>query len=265
MLRPVPALAADEVHLWLASLQPPVERLAILAATLSGDERERAARFRFPEHQDRFIAGRGLLRELLGAYLDQPAALIRFNQGPRGKPALVGQPAETGLHFNLSHSSDRVLYAIAWREVGVDLEMTERRLDYMAVAERICTPREWAAFQALPAEQAREVFFACWTRKEAIAKATGDGLAGGLGKLDLCFQNSDWLRQRSRLIDAAGREWSVLNVPIEPGWVAALAAPGVDWRWRGWDRLSPASGLLHIGVGHNLDQISNSETGGGGS
>jgi 4'-phosphopantetheinyl transferase len=275
MLGPAPALAADEVHLWLASLQPPAERLSALAATLTVDERERAARLRFPEHRDRFIAGRGLLRELLGAYLDEPAALLRFSQGPRGKPALVDQPAEppvnidlpplkkggqggfctgyktqipthppllkggieqlqTPLHFNLSHSGDRVLYAIARREVGVDLEAMERRLDYTAVAERICTPREWAAFQALPAAQAREIFFACWTRKEAVAKATGDGLAGGLGKLDLCFQNSDWLRQRAGRVDAAGQEWSVLNVPIESGWVAALAAPGVDWRWRGW-------------------------------
>jgi 4'-phosphopantetheinyl transferase len=265
MLRPVPALAADEVHLWLASLQPPVERLAILAATLSGDERERAARFRFPEHQDRFIAGRGLLRELLAAYLGHPAATLRFSQGPRGKPMLVGQPAETWLHFNLSHSSDRVLYVIARREVGVDLEAMDRRLDYAAVADRICTPREWAAFQTLPAEQAREVFFACWTRKEAIAKATGDGLATGLNKLDLCFQNDNWINRRVTLRDAAGREWSVLNVPIEPGWIAALAASGADWRWRGWDRLSPASGLLHIGVGYSPDQTSNTETGGGGS
>lgn len=234
MREPPPALAADEAHLWLASLRPPVERLAALAATLTVDERERAARLRFPEHRDRFIAGRGLLRELLSAYLNQPAALLRFNQGPRGKPALVDQPAETGLHFNLSHSGDRVLYAIARQEVGVDLEDMDRRLDYAAVAERICTPREWAVFQALPLEQAREVFFACWTRKEAVAKATGDGLAGGLGKLDLCFQNGDWLKQRAGLVDAAGQEWSVLNVPIEPGWIAALAAPGIDWRWRGW-------------------------------
>ena len=138
MLGPAPALAA-EVHLWLASLQPPAEPLAALTATLTVDERERAARFRFPEHRDRFIAGRGLLRELLGAYLDQPATLIRFNQGSRGKPTLVGQPAETGLHFNLSHSGDRALYAIAQREVGVDLEAMERRLDCAAVAERICT------------------------------------------------------------------------------------------------------------------------------
>ncbi|HRX71472.1 MAG: 4'-phosphopantetheinyl transferase superfamily protein [Gammaproteobacteria bacterium] len=229
-----PALAAEEAHLWLANLRLPAERLAVLTATLTVDERERAGRFRFPEHQDRFIAGRGLLRELLGIYLDQPAALIRFNQGPRGKPVLVGQPAETCLHFNLSHSSDQVLYAIARCEVGVDLEDMNRRLDYAAVAERICTSREWAVFQELPPACAREEFFACWTRKEAVVKALGEGLAHGLGKLEVCLQGDDWVNQRVGLRDAADREWSVLNVPIEPGWVAALAAPGADWRWRGW-------------------------------
>ncbi|MCB1769683.1 MAG: hypothetical protein KDJ31_08305, partial [Candidatus Competibacteraceae bacterium] len=56
----------------------------------------------------------------------------------------------------------------------------------------------------------------------------------GLSKLDLCFQDSNWLMQRAGLADGHNREWSVLNVSIEPGWIGALAAPGVDWHWRGW-------------------------------
>lgn len=234
MLKQAPALAADEVHLWLASLQPPPERLATLAALLTVDERERAARFRFPEHRDRFIAGRGLLRELLGAYLARPAAALRFSKGSRGKPTLAGEH-DGDLRFNLSHSGERVLYAVACREVGVDLEAMDRRLDYAAIAERICTPSEWAAFQKLSAEQARERFFACWTRKEAIVKALGDGLAHGLGKLDVGFQDGESVNQPVSLHDAAGREWSVLNLPLEPGWAGALATAGVDWRWRGWE------------------------------
>jgi 4'-phosphopantetheinyl transferase len=229
-LRQVPVLAIDEAHLWLASLQPPAERLAVLAATLTMDERERAARFRFPEHRDRFIAGRGLLRELLGIYLDRPAAALRFIQGSRGKPALAGEYCGD-LRFNLSHSGNRVLYALARREVGVDLEAVDRRLDYAAVAERICTPREWAEFQILSPERIPERFFACWTRKEAVAKAIGAGLASGLSQLEV-FTNE--LDGRVSLYDANGREWSVLNLSLEPGWAGALATLGADWRWRGW-------------------------------
>ena len=178
-------LADGEIHVWLANLTLPEDRLATLAATLTVDEQERATRFRFPEHRDRFIAARGGLRELLGAYLGDPAAALRFRQGARGKPALAGEA--TGLHFNLSHSGDRVLYAVARREVGVDLEAMDRRVDEAAVAERVCTVREWTAFQALPAERQRDAFFACWTRKEAVAKAIGEGLASGLNTLDDVF------------------------------------------------------------------------------
>ncbi len=222
-------LADGEIHVWLASLTVLEKRLATLAATLTVDEQERAARFRFPEHRDRFIAARGGLRELLGAYLGDPAAALRFRQGARGKPALAGEAA--GLHFNLSHSGDRALYAVARREVGVDLEAMDRRVDAAAVAERVCTVREWTAFQALPAECVRDAFFSCWTRKEAVAKAIGAGLASGLSTLETCFREDEAPDGRVSLRDAAGRAWSVLNLPMESGWAGALAAAGTDWRW----------------------------------
>ena len=227
-------LAADEIHLWLADLDQPPKPLAEVAATLTVDERERAARFRFPEHRDRFIAGRGLLRALLGAYLNQPAAVLRFEQGAHGKPALAGVDTETGLHFNLSHSGGRALYGVARREVGVDLECLDRNVNPAAILERVCTPREWAAFQALPVEQRQSAFFACWTRKEAIVKALGGGLASGLRTLDVCGREDAQPGERACVPDGQGQAWSVLNLEPESGWIGALAAKGADWRWRGW-------------------------------
>lgn len=232
--RPPVVLAADEVHLWLVELDRPGERLADLAAALVADERERAARFQFPEHRDRFIAGRGLLRELLGAYLNRPAAALRFAHGPRGKPMLAGADAGAGLCFNLAHSGGRALYVVAHREVGVDLECLDRVVSDAPVARRICTPREWVAFQALPAERFREAFFNCWTRKEAVAKALGGGLASGLQNLEVCFPDGESPDGRVSLWDASGRAWSVLNLPLDAGWSGAVAAEGADWRWQGW-------------------------------
>ncbi|MDG4554666.1 MAG: 4'-phosphopantetheinyl transferase superfamily protein [Candidatus Competibacter sp.] len=231
---PPVVLAADEIHLWLAELDRPRERWADLATALATDERERAARFHFPEHRDRFIAGRGLLRELLGAYLNRPAAALRFACGPRGKPRLMGEEAGAGLCFNLAHSGGRALYAVAHREVGVDLECLDRVVSDAPVAERICTPREWAAFQTLPAERFREAFFNCWTRKEAVAKALGGGLASGLRNLEVCFPDGELPDGRVSLRDALDREWSVLNLPLEVGWSGAVAAEGADWRWQAW-------------------------------
>lgn len=229
-----PELVADEIHLWLATLDQPPIPLAALATMLTLDERERAARFRFPEHRNRFIAGRGLLRELLGRYLDRPAATLRFEPGPHGKPVLAGADIGAELHFNLSHSSDRALYAVARREVGVDLERLDRNVNHAAIIERVCTPREWAAFQALPAERLQSAFFACWTRKEAIAKALGGGLASGLRTFEVCCRAEAHPDGRASVRDGQGREWSVLNLEPESGWIGALAAMDVDWRWRGW-------------------------------
>ena len=208
--------------------------MADLAAALVADERERAARFQFPEHRDRFIAGRGLLRELLGAYLNRPAAALRFAHGPRGKPMLAGADAGTGLCFNLAHSGGRALYVVAHREVGVDLECLDRVVSDAPVARRICTPREWVAFQALPAERFREAFFNCWTRKEAVAKALGGGLASGLQNLEVCFPDGESPDGRVSLWDASGRAWSVLNLPLDAGWSGAVAAEDADWHWQGW-------------------------------
>ncbi|MBL8259069.1 MAG: 4'-phosphopantetheinyl transferase superfamily protein [Candidatus Competibacteraceae bacterium] len=223
---------AGEVQVWRASLRQPPERLLRLAATLSPDERERAARFRFPEHRERFSAGRGMLRVLLGHYLDRPAASLRFEQGAHGKPALAGARG-AGLHFNVSHSEEGVLYAISRREVGADLECHARTLRYEAIVDRICTARELAHFQNQAPEDRRPLFFACWTRKEAMAKALGGGLASGFRTLEVGFGDGLEPEGRIALRDAEGRDWSVLNLPLETGWSGALAGVGLDWRWSG--------------------------------
>lgn len=226
---PSETLSVNEVQLWWTILPQSAARLAVLAATLSADEQARAARFRFPEHRDRFIAARGVLRELLSYYLNQPAAVLRFVQGKYGKPALMNTKA--GLHFNVSHSENGVLYAIARREVGVDLEHHGRTIRYESIVERICTPEEWVAFQALPSVRRREAFFACWTRKEAIAKALGEGLVSGLSTLPVCFGEEALPEKRAVVRDKKGRQWSVLSLPMEKGWNAALAGRGTDWQW----------------------------------
>lgn len=230
-----PILTHNEIHLWLVDLDRPPRPLAELAATLTVDERARAARFRGSELQDRFVAGRGVLRTLLGAYLGRPAPILRFESGQHGKPGLAGVDAVHGLQFNLSHSGQRALYAVAWRDVGVDLECQARRVGYRAVAERICTPREWNEFQGLAEERLQQAFFACWTRKEAIAKALGAGLASGLRQLEVCRPADAGSGGRMELGDATGQLWSVLNLPLDSGWSGALAARGSDWHWRGWD------------------------------
>lgn len=221
-------LADNEIHVWWASLRVSSTRLAWYAATLHADEHARAARFRCEEHQKLFVAARGGLRELLSSYLDTPPIALRFNYAERGKPTLEGF---SGVYFNLAHSAAHALYAVARCPVGVDLESMERTLDRMALAQRICTAREWAVFQTLPKETWQTAFFNCWTRKEALLKATGQGLSGGLQDLEVCFRADAELDGRVSMKDAAGQTWSVLSLPMPDPWTGALAAAGTGWQW----------------------------------
>ena len=129
-----PRLADAAVDVWHADLAAAVARGDGRAA-LSDDERERAARFARPEDGERWAAGRGILRALLAAYTGADSRELRFEAGPHGKPRLAG---EERLRFNLSHSGDVALYAIALeREVGVDVELPRRAVDHVAIARRI--------------------------------------------------------------------------------------------------------------------------------
>ena len=172
-----PVLERDEVHVWRVA-HGSATRLPDLTRTLSADERARAACFRFERDRDRFVAARGMLRTILGLYLDREPARLRFCSGANGKPALAPEDDGDRLCFNLAHADDLALYAVArGREVGVDLERIRVDLDIEAMAAVTCAPRERAALAALSPEHRPEAFVALWVCKEAYAKAVGLGLS----------------------------------------------------------------------------------------
>jgi 4'-phosphopantetheinyl transferase len=114
------------------------------------------------------------LREVLAAYLEASPEAIRIVAGEHGKPEL----ADGGLRFNLSHSGDVALVAVAReRDVGVDVERIDGRRDVLALAERALGADAAAAVRAAPATDRVAVFHRGWTRREAVAKCAGTGLA----------------------------------------------------------------------------------------
>ena len=148
-----------------------------LARFLSPAERERARRFRANRHRDAYIVGRGRLRELLGLVVGCPPAAVRLVAGPRGKPRLDG-PVGGRVRFNVAHSSVLMLCAVAVdRDVGVDVERMDETADWEEIAARSFAAAERQALAALARTAQQGAFFACWTRKEAVIKATGEGLA----------------------------------------------------------------------------------------
>src|SRR6266853_4475007 len=97
------SLPENEVHVWLASLAQPEVVMLQLKQTLSHDELIRAGKFHFDKDRDYYMAARGLLRSLLGRYLDMQPAQLQFAYNEYGKPLLSTSLQGKFLNFNLSH------------------------------------------------------------------------------------------------------------------------------------------------------------------
>ncbi|MCB1055772.1 MAG: 4'-phosphopantetheinyl transferase superfamily protein [Acidobacteria bacterium] len=232
-------MAPDELHVYAVSLAPPPETVAELETLLTPDEVERAYRFRFERHRRRFIVGRGVLRRLLGAYLDVPPGELRFHYGDKGKPSLDPRWDAAGLSFNLSHSQELALYGLVQgRELGIDVEQLRPMPDAEQIAERFFSRSERETLRRIPAERKADAFFNCWTRKEAYIKATGDGLSMPLDRFDVTLAPEDEARMLSAEGDPAkAASWSMYHLEPAAGYVGALAIEGGGWKLvcRSWD------------------------------
>ena len=233
---PNPDLIDNQVHLWLVRLNLESSRVACLFDTLSKDERTRAGRYYFRKDQERFIAVRGLLRAILGHYLGQEPASLHLRHGPNGKPYLAPGGDVLDLRFNLSHSHNLALYAVAQgREVGVDLERVRFDETAMKIATQFFSTRELAALLALSEPARIEAFYKYWTIKEAYLKAKGEGLGGELEKFMVRLEDG-----RAELLSTTGDKlkdmgnWEIKILMPMPSFVAALAVAGRDWELLNW-------------------------------
>jgi 4'-phosphopantetheinyl transferase len=173
---PHPRAAEGAVHVWRANLTAEADGLEDL---LNQDERERAARIVRACDRIRWARSRGVLRALLGRYLDRDPRQLAFVLGPQGKPALrAGTEPDADLRFNLSHSGALVLYAVAvGREVGIDVEVARRQVDEVAIAARVLGHDQARRLARLDPEARTREFLRAWVTHEATVKCRGAGLA----------------------------------------------------------------------------------------
>lgn len=232
------ALGASEVHVWRVSLVQPPASLERLARTLSDDERDRAARFYFERDRAAFTVARGALRTLAGRYLARPPEALAFGYRARGKPYLT-MPPGGALRFNVSHSGELALVAFTHgREIGVDIERRRPLDDLRSLARTSFSAREYATLCSLPPRDHASAFFACWSRKEAFIKATGEGVSQ-LGDFDVSVGPDEPARLLRVDGEPAGQpRWSLQDLPAIPGYAAALVVEGPElpvacWDWPG--------------------------------
>jgi 4'-phosphopantetheinyl transferase len=229
-------LEDDEVHVWRAELDLPDQVVYQLRQTLDSAEVSRACRFHFEKDRSRFIVARGLLRTILGTYLNLDPQILRFGYGGQGKPFLMGNNAKdaSALRFNLSHSGGVALMAVTLnRELGTDLELIRPEFATETIAEQFFSVQETAKLRALPADVQTEAFFNCWTRKEAYLKARADGLSFPLDQFSVSLIPGEPPALLSLLgePDEIAR-WSVIHLNPGSGYVGALVVEGRVLRLR---------------------------------
>jgi 4'-phosphopantetheinyl transferase len=231
-------LGGNEVHVWRAPLDEAPPQIDSFMHTLAADEQTRAERFYFQRDRERFITAHGVLRAILGRYLNRAPKCLSFCYSSHGKPALAWESGEDAIRFNMSHSHGVALYAVArGREVGIDLEFIRCDLEIEQIAERFFSRRETAKLRALPTDLRKYAFFLCWTRKEAYIKARGEGLSLPLDQFDVSLIPGEPAALLSTQPDSdEALRWSLQELTPGSGYVAALAVEGRGcslscWQW----------------------------------
>jgi 4'-phosphopantetheinyl transferase len=233
-ITPPVQLASPEstIHVWRISLTQPGHVYKSLTGLLSSAEQERAARFKFDQHHQRFVVAHAALRSILSQYLKTTPLNLQFVNGLNGKPKLAEEFARSDVRFNLSHSFDLALLAVTrGREIGIDVELVKEDYAFDDVAARFFTAQELAAFRALPVHLQRQGFFKCWTSKEAFLKAKGTGLSGKLDEVEITLSS-----EQRVLINASVPGWTLSELNPGNNYEAALVIEGgavrIDrYRW----------------------------------
>jgi 4'-phosphopantetheinyl transferase len=206
------SLPNGEAHVWRTPLEQPAERVDEFLRTLDDDERARASRYHFDKHRRHFVVARGVLRLLLGRYLDARPEDMSFSYGSHGKPSLAGKHRASLLRFNASHSGELAVYSFVQEyEIGVDVEYVKSNFATEEIAERFFSASEIETLTALPKPGRAAEFFRLWTRKEAYIKAIGTGLSHPLNEFDVTVPIENW---------------SITDLEVGTGYAAALAVNG---------------------------------------
>lgn len=187
---------------------------------LSDRDRQRAMHFRRANDRCNFILGRTVVHHLV-----RPQGVLMpraFSLGHHGKPFLPDCPS-----FNLSHSGNWVACVISRTElVGIDVETFEHLQDYRDLLATTTHPAEHRSIDQSPPDRQLALFKRCWTRKEAVLKATGMGLSDDLRSIDVRLGENEPVLSHPvslRLVDLLiDDERATISLALD------TLAPGVD-------------------------------------
>jgi 4'-phosphopantetheinyl transferase len=181
---------------------------------LNAVELVRAGKYLQRKDHDRFIVSRGAQRIILGWYLNTPPQQLKFVLGDNKKPYLFSKNGNL-LHYNLSHSGDWIVLAIATLQVGTDVEFVDESFKFQDILPDNFSMDEAAYIKQ---ENSTERFFTLWTRKEAILKATGQGLGEHL-QITPALNGEHPLHHTLTGVD---KNWILSSFSIQPGYISSV-------------------------------------------
>ena len=216
----IPIIETGELHLWRAFLSA---NTAPYTQYLDEQERERMQRFRFEHDRRMYGFSHVLMRRLLAGYLGVLPKKIGYSYTQYGKPYLRFQDRHDRIEFNLSHSGEVILIAVAITvPVGVDVEKIKPLPEMDQIAARFFSNGEQVDLSSLSGSAKLAAYYHCWTRKEAVIKASGEGLSMPLDSFRVSFLPGE----PTRLVKSADqRAWLLLDIKCAKGYAAAVAAP----------------------------------------
>ncbi|MBI2433203.1 MAG: 4'-phosphopantetheinyl transferase superfamily protein [Candidatus Hydrogenedentes bacterium] len=200
---------------------------------LSTEERARAQRLRDPQKSAQFAATRRALRHILARYVAMPPESLIIEVSLQGKPFLMEKDRASTLHFNVSHTAGLALCAVARdRTVGIDVEEVDVHREILLIARRFFHPGEFAALESLPQSERTPAFYRCWCAKEALVKASGEGLHLPLNSFRLDCDPGRPLALLEAGTKLAGNPWSLRELALGPAYagVCATSIPAPTWR-----------------------------------
>lgn len=211
------------IHIWHTRFEDHVKKYELFQSWLAPEEKIRAETLAIPYRQS-FIISRGVLRDLLAHYSEQPPQQLKLSYSVSGKPLLIN-PAQS-IEFNLSHSKNILVYAFTFdTPVGIDIEFINHRIHIDKIAYRFLPAYEYDRIQLSQGIKKLEEFFNAWVRNEALIKAMGNTLQTHPYSRYKLSSNSqiNTLEYYKREIDPF---YSIFNLSLYPDFAAAIAIKG---------------------------------------
>jgi 4'-phosphopantetheinyl transferase len=193
--------------------------LDFLFQLLDSNEQSRANTFLKEADKHRYIAAHGVLRIFLNEMLGEKGYTIAKNA--YGKPYV----SQASIQFNLSHSGNMILLAFTNNiPIGVDIEQMRSIDNVELIIKEYLHPSEVKELFACQLHDLDQVFFSCWSKKEAVSKALGLGLSFPLNAFSVSSMPllGNW---RLNLPIKYPQSWTLLAFKPLNGYFAAIAAP----------------------------------------